>query len=281
MTTTLRPAAPEERGPGGSLSRAYDICVNGRRAGGVRLLAEPPAPHPGARAGRIADLAVEEADRRRGRAAVAALAAEEVLRGWGCDRVEATVPAGAGPALRLAAALGYTERNRMLVKELTGAPPAPPPGSVLRALTDAEFPGWLADDRARLVGALAAQGVPREDAERRADASYARSLPDGPATKDAALRVLEHDGAAVGTLWVTFASRLPGTDAFVLAVEVAAAHRGRGHGRTLMAEAERLCARAGGTRLGLSVFAGNEPALGLYRSLGYRPAEHHFYKPLR
>ena len=58
--------------------------------------------------------------------------------------------------------------------------------------------------------------------------------------------------------------------AYVYDVEVDEAHRGRGHGRALMLLAERSALAAGRPLLGLHVFAGNTPAIGLYESLGYR-----------
>ena len=85
MTTTLRPAAPEDSGPGGTRSRRYTVCVNSRPVGELRLATDVRF---GAAVGRITDLRIAGPDRGRGRATVAALAAEEVLRGWDCRRVE-------------------------------------------------------------------------------------------------------------------------------------------------------------------------------------------------
>ena len=106
MTTTLRPTEPLQRHPDGTRSRRYQVCVNGRPVG-VLLLGTHPVFGEGV--ARVTELRIEEADRRRGRATVAALAAEEVARGWGCTRIEVTVPGDAVPALRLVTALGYLE----------------------------------------------------------------------------------------------------------------------------------------------------------------------------
>ncbi|MEE1939080.1 GNAT family N-acetyltransferase [Streptomyces sp. TRM 70361] len=274
MTTTLRPTAPERRTADGARRRPYDICVNGRPVGEVLLATDERS---GPATGRLENLTVHEPDRRRGRATVAALAAEEVLRGWGCSRVEAGVPASAGPALRLAAALGYTERSRGMVKDLPPSPPAA--DGVLRPMTAAEYPAWLETCRTEYVRLWIAEGVPPERAERGVGRQYAALLPDGPETAGVALRVLVHGGADVGTLWLG-PSPVPECEGWVYRVEVAAGHRGRGHGRTLMRGAERECAAAGWRTLGLNVFTDNVPALRLYESLGYRPAVHHLRKPL-
>ncbi|WP_349816446.1 GNAT family N-acetyltransferase [Streptomyces sp. MRC013] len=124
MTTTLRPSGPLRRADDDTLSRSYEVRVDGRPVGGVRI---GTLRAPGRPLGTIADLYVDEADRGRGRGAVAALAAEEVLRGWRCGRVRISVPAAAPAALRLAAALGYTRTGHILAKDLGSADPGPRP----------------------------------------------------------------------------------------------------------------------------------------------------------
>lgn len=285
MTTTLRPAGPEQRtgsDDGGTVRRrAYDICVNGRRAGAVELAA---AAEDGLVTGRITRLTVDEADRRSGRATVAALAAEEVLRGWGARRVVVSVPA-AGPALRLATVLGYTERSRRLLKPMgppvAAAGSAGTDGGALAPMTDAHYGAWLARDHAALAARRTADGVRPDRAAAAAGRARRSLLPDGPATTGMAFRRLLHDGVDVGTLWLRLdGAPHPDADAWVHAVEVAEQHRGRGHGRTLMRAAERMCREAGRRVLGLDVEAGNVPALALHASLGYRPVEHLLSKPL-
>ncbi|MGV9317241.1 GNAT family N-acetyltransferase [Streptomyces sp. NPDC003691] len=130
MTTTLRPAGPVRQETGGAGSRTYDICVNGRRVGGVEIATLTPPAH---RTGTLRSLFVEPADRHRGRATVAALAAEEVLRAWGCDEIRVSVPPAARAATRLATSLGYTRSGRKLEKVLAVRPPALPEGLSARA----------------------------------------------------------------------------------------------------------------------------------------------------
>ncbi|AJE86768.1 acetyltransferase [Streptomyces albus] len=104
MTTTLRPVEPLQRGEGGALSRRYQVCVNGRPVGLVHLATDPER---GPGVAQVRELRIQEADRHRGRGTVAALAAEEIARDWGCGAITVTLPGDATPGLRLARALGY------------------------------------------------------------------------------------------------------------------------------------------------------------------------------
>ncbi|SCK43588.1 GNAT family N-acetyltransferase [Streptomyces sp. WMMB 322] len=277
MTTTLRPTGPDQYDADGIRSRSYDICVNSRPVGILRLTVDPKH---GPLTGRVTQLVVEERERRRGRGAVAALAAEEVLRDWGCRGVEITVPAKADAARELAAGLGYRERSRSMLKELGEEPPLPF-GSAARPMSDAEFPAWRESGLLRLVETMTERGLSADEAGRRAAAAFEELLPGGASTAGAAMRVLVHDGADVGRLWVELErSPRPDCDAYVYEVEVDEALRGHGHGRALMLVAERVALAAGARTLGLHVLTANTPAVNLYSSLGYHVAEHHFRKQL-
>jgi GNAT superfamily N-acetyltransferase len=280
VTTTLRPSGPEERGPGGSRERRFAVCVNGREVGAIRLGTDRQL---GADVGRVVSLEIDAPDRRRGRGAVAALAAEEVLRGWGCRDARTTVPAESPYGLRLAASLGYAEANVGMVKRLSQAPPQPPGGVAVRPMDEADYRVWQQRTRAEYVGRWIAAGVPRQRAEDIADADYVLRLPDGVRTAGTALRVLSDTGtgADLGWLWVRVtAPDGPAARPWVYLVEVAEEHRGRGHGRTLMLAAERECLAAGVHDLGLNVFASNTRARRLYDSLGYRPMSYEMVKSL-
>lgn len=271
MTTTLRPVEPLQDHADGTRSRRYRVCVNGRPVGGLLVSTHPEY---GPAVARFAELDIDEPDRGRGRGTVAALAAEEIARGWGCGRVEVSVPGDAAAALRLATALGYVVRNRSLTKRLTGGPAPLPPGSVVRPMTEAEFGPWRAGVRERYTRSLAFAGVPETQACAKWDAGQQVFLPDGLATEDARFGVLEHEGNPVGTLWLGLRART----AFVLDVATRPEYRGRGHGRTLMLLAEAQAAEAGRADIGLNVFAHNAPAERLYTSLGYRTEAYHLYK---
>lgn len=247
MTTTLRPSGPLQQADDGTLSRSYEVCVNSRPVGTVRI---GTLRARGRILGTIGDLRVDEADRGRGRGTVAALAAEEVLRGWRCDRIRISVPADASAALRLATALGYTGSGHVLVKDLGPADPAPPPpaGVEIRPLAAAETASWIA-----------------------ADPDRAALFPDGPAAGGTRLHVAVRDGVRVGHLWtgrrdLSTGERTP----YVWEVAVAEGERRKGCGRALMRFAEDLVRAGGGDRLALRVDPANTAARALYASLGYR-----------
>ncbi|MFG2332052.1 GNAT family N-acetyltransferase [Streptomyces sp. NPDC048604] len=268
MTTTLRPTGPLQTAADASRSRAYEVCVNSRPVGAVRLATDPAF---GPRAGVIESLRIDEADRRRGRGTVAALAAEEVLRGWGCTQVHVSVPVEAQIAQRLAGMLGYAEVSRNMLKELSAPPPALPEGVEARAMTEDEYAPWETAARQAFAESWTARGVPADQARAKAEASHRELLPEGLASHGVAVQVVLRDGAVVGHVWTGRRKLAPGVlGGYVYDVEVVPGHRGHGYGRALMLLAERTVAESGTRLLGLHVFADNTPALALYDSLGYR-----------
>ncbi|MFI1017072.1 GNAT family N-acetyltransferase [Streptomyces sp. NPDC020965] len=278
MTTTLRPTGPLQDEANGARSREYEVRVNSRPVGAVEI-ATLPSLGPGI--GTIRSLRIDEPDRRRGRGTVAALAAEEVLRGWGCTQAQVSVPPAATGATRLATALGYTERGRLMLKELDPEPPALPADVEARSMTEAEFRVWWEAELEGYARSWAERGLPADLALAKAEADRNSGLPDGLATPGVRLQVLVRGGAVVGHLYLGWREVRPGErGAYVYDVEVAVAHRGRGNGRSLMLLAERDAREAGTRLLGLHVFAGNAPALALYESLGYRTTAVNLAKPL-
>ncbi|MFJ6570316.1 GNAT family N-acetyltransferase [Streptomyces sp. NPDC091292] len=273
MTTTLRPTGPLERAADGALSRHYQVCVNSRPVGVADLSTDRRF---GPTVARIDHLGIDEPDRRRGRGTVAALAAEEIVRGWGCTRIEVTVPAGAGAALGLAGALGYVERNRAMRKRVGPSAPTLPDGVRARPMTGAEFAVWEERSKEEYARDWITRGVPEAEARAKTERDHATELPRGADTPGMVFSVLEQDGETVGILWVAVRA----DDAYVYDVEVAEQHRGKGHGRSLMLLAERHALTAGRTVLGLNVFAGNTPARTLYDSLGYETERISLYKAL-
>ncbi|MFJ9948939.1 GNAT family N-acetyltransferase [Kitasatospora sp. NPDC091207] len=278
MTTTLRPEGPESPVAGGR-TRRWQICANGRPVGALRTTSVPRGPQLW---GEISELEVTEG-RGRGRGTFGALAAEEVLRGWGCTRVDADIPEAAQVGRALAVTLGYTERMRNMAKRLD-APPALPAGVAARRIDSADFPGWLAAAKEGYLSDLVSSGLGAEQACAKSDADHLSLLPQGADSPGVALRRLYGDAPdPLGSLWLALRVRdLPDGAplAWVMVVEVAAAHRGAGHGRSLMLLAERECLAAGVRDLGLNVFTGNGVAIRLYESLGYRITNRVYGKPL-
>ncbi|MET7627535.1 GNAT family N-acetyltransferase, partial [Streptomyces albidoflavus] len=209
------------------------------------------------------------------------LAAEEVLRGWGCTQARCTVPADAGPALRLATALGWTEGGRNMVKTLPPTPPPLPAGVTARPMTEGEYAQWETASREAYAQEWANRGLPEEQARARSEASYRDNLPQGLATPGVSFGVVEADGAPAGHVWVSSGQAGPGVPgAYVFDIEVRPEFRGRGLGRALMLLAERAAFDTGDSLIGLHVFADNTPARRLYDSLGYTPTRLHWSKPL-
>lgn len=280
MTTTLRPTGPTQQSADGARTRSYDVCDNGRPVGTVTLSTDPSF---GPATGVLDGLRVEEHRRRRGRAIIASLAAEEVLRDWGCVEVRARIPAGNEPALRLAAVLGYTERSRNMERPTPAHVPALPPGLVGRPMTPEEFAPWLEGRHEGYARQWAERGVPEAQARHKSESDHARLLPRGLATPDAYIDVLEReeDGRAVGHVWLSGSPTETGaTIGYVYYVEVDPEFRGLGYGRALMGLADGMAQSAGYDRIGLHVFTSNTPARRLYESLGYEPTAHNLVKAL-
>ncbi|MFD0026590.1 GNAT family N-acetyltransferase [Streptomyces sp. NPDC058382] len=278
MTTTLRPSGPIQPGADGAQERAYDVCDNGRPVGAVEIGTEPGSA--GA-TGRLRGLRIDEPVRRRGRGTIAVLAAEEVLRGWGCTQVLTDVAADDTAGQRLTGALGYTERSRNMIKSLPSVPPALADGLTARPMTPGEFERWEDGAVAAYADSLVTRGTSREAALGIARTSHARHLPDGLATEGAHLHLVLHDGERVGYVWVARFEMHPGLlVGYVFDVEVRQEFRGRGYGRALMLQAERIALAAGEERLGLHVVTANTTAVRLYESLGYEPTRYNLAKQL-
>lgn len=140
----------------------------------------------------------------------------------------------------------------------------------IRPITDAELPAYIETamreyaEQKHTMG-----GVPREDALAQAARETERLFPGGKLSPRHAILVAEDGtGGPVGRLWM--APRDDSTDvAFIYAIDVAPAARGRGYGRALMQEAVKWSRENGFRTLALHVFGGNDVAIGLYESLGF------------
>ncbi|TQF02124.1 GNAT family N-acetyltransferase [Kitasatospora acidiphila] len=278
MTTTLRPDGPEAGLPDGGRTRRWQVCVNGRPVGSV---VTADSRYDSFRVGRIEALEITEG-LRRGRGTVAALAAEEVLRGWGCTRVEISVPVESAGGQALAVALGYTETSHKLGKSL-GELPYGRPGLTLRPIGDEEFRDWLDGINGDYHAQLVRVGMTDRQAAERVAVDDARLLPEGHRTPGMAMSRLLAHGEPVGSIWVALGDRRQPDGrprGWVMNLEVAPNRRGHGYGRELMLAAERQCLAAGVRELGLNVYVANDVARRLYASLGFRLTKRDFAKSL-
>ncbi|SOB85073.1 GNAT family N-acetyltransferase [Streptomyces sp. 1331.2] len=282
MTTTLRPEGPETPTAAGGRTRRWRILSNGHPVGALRTTADPLGSQLG---GKISELEVTEG-RGRGRGTFGGLAAEEVLRTWGCTRVDVNIPESAPTARALAVTLGYVERALIMSKQLVAAPGLPAGVGVRPFDRPAELQAWLHRSTERYVRWLVNSGLTEEQARARAAGGPENLLPLGADTPGVVLGHLFGADAAegsYGSLWVQLRVRdLPNGEplAWVMMVEVPPARRGQGHGRTLMLLAERECLAVGVRNVGLNVFPGNQNAIRLYTSLGYRVTERVYGKQL-
>ncbi|TFD21100.1 N-acetyltransferase [Cryobacterium sp. TMS1-13-1] len=140
----------------------------------------------------------------------------------------------------------------------------------LQRILTSEFPSWLDRSCTEYVGDLVTQGGSREEAQRTAAETIARSFPDGaPSPGNEVFHVMNEAGAAVGYLWIgQDVSADPGAW-WVWDVVINADQRGQGFGRAAMLLGEEYARSQGAHSLGLSVFGFNTGARGLYNSLGY------------
>ena len=144
-----------------------------------------------------------------------------------------------------------------------------------------EFPAWSEDARSWYAVDLVENGGMRpEPAERKAEADMAGAFPQGFATPENVLLVVEEDGAAVGSIWFAPREQFGETYAFLYAIKLDEVHRGHGLGRQAMQLLEGEVRARGFDRIMLNVFGGNERARALYRNLGYDEAAVHMMKGL-
>ncbi len=140
----------------------------------------------------------------------------------------------------------------------------------LRAMSDEEFAAFreaTAADYAEMK--VRAGEWERADATRLALEQTDQLLPDGANTPGMLLVTAQSvEDGAVGRAWVAL-SDPPRPGAWIYAIEVAEAARGKGYGRALLAALEDRVRERGVATLGLNVFGENQTARRLYESAGY------------
>lgn len=142
----------------------------------------------------------------------------------------------------------------------------------LRKMTPAEYQAATEHRESESVRELG-KLIPEELARERVRRGTARFLPDGLDTAGHHLLAAENEsGEVVGTAWI---GPDPGkatgsaTAAWLYDLHVFEPFQRRGYGSGILAAAEELIARDGGSALGLTVVGDNEAAIALYRGNGY------------
>ncbi|MEH0516398.1 MULTISPECIES: GNAT family N-acetyltransferase [unclassified Streptomyces] len=218
------------------------------------------------RVGRIGDLHVDAPHTGRGHERAAREWAEEWCAGRGAGRVDVRLTEPVGDLFD-----GYRVRGQLRARRVD-SPPTSPAGVTVRPMTPAEYPGWLASEKAAYVSDIVRSGaLGPEEAARKSDHDFAELVPEGLTTPDHAFLVLEAAGERIGTGWLRH-GHLPGVT-YGYSLHVHERHRGKGFGHAAMAAGEQVAHAAGDGTLMFTVWGGNDVAMGLYTSAGYRVVE--------
>ncbi|MFC4463886.1 GNAT family N-acetyltransferase [Streptomyces xiangluensis] len=240
-----------------------EITDAGTRVGYVAVVV---ADDNGTLAGRIGDLRVDALHAGRGHEQAARDWAERWCAERGAHRLDIRLTEPAGELFD-----GYRVRGQLRTR-LISSPPEPLDGVTARPMTQAEYPGWLASEKAAYVGDIVRAGAlsPKE-AVRKSDRDFAKLIPEGLATPDNTFLVLEAADEQIGTGWLKH-GYLPGVT-YGYSLYIQEQHRGKGYGRAAMAAGEQATLAAGDSALMFTVWGGNEAATNLYTSAGYQVME--------
>lgn len=138
----------------------------------------------------------------------------------------------------------------------------------LRSMTEAEYNDYLEPSIVHYARDHVEAGTwTEEESLEKARKEFQDLLPNGLATPNHYLFTLvNEEQQKVGMLW--FALRGPST-AFVYDVAIDGRFRRLGYGSQAFLEMENKVLALGATRISLHVFGNNQPALNMYKQLGY------------
>lgn len=140
----------------------------------------------------------------------------------------------------------------------------------LRPMTKEDYDFWSLRSRMNYAQSkMKSYGMPREEAVKAANAEFERHLPEGKESKDNFLYAAHAENSRVGFLWLQVRGQNSRRFAYVCDIVVEPDQRGKGYGKEIMIAAEEAAKQMGLAKVGLHVFGNNEPAIALYRSLGY------------
>ncbi|MCX4844981.1 GNAT family N-acetyltransferase [Streptomyces sp. NBC_00893] len=240
-----------------------EITDAGSRVGHVAV---GVADDNGLLVGHIGDLHVDAPHAGGGHERAARDWAEEWCAERGAGRIGIRLTEPAGELFD-----DYGVRGQIRARQL-GSPPEPVGGVTARSMTPAEYPEWLASEKASYAGDIVRAGsLSHEEALSKSARDFAELLPEGLATPDHTLLVLEAAGEPIGTGWLRH-RHLPGVT-YGYGLHVQERYRGKGYGRAAMSAGERATLAAGDSALMFTVWGGNEVAMNLYTSAGYRVVE--------
>ncbi|MFD8388161.1 GNAT family N-acetyltransferase [Streptomyces sp. NPDC059680] len=240
-----------------------EITDAGMRVGHVAVVV---AENHGALAGRIGDLHIDAPHTGRGHEQAARDWAQQWCAERGARRLNIRLTEPAGELFD-----GYGVRGQLRTRRID-SPPTPLAGVTARPMTRAEYPDWLALEKAAYVDDIVRSGsLTPEEAVRKSDRDFGELIPQGLATPDNTFLVLEARGEQIGTGWLKH-RYLPGVT-YGYSLHIKEQHRGKGYGRAAMAAGEQATLEAGDTALMFTVWGGNEVAMNLYTSAGYHVVE--------
>ncbi|WP_371628648.1 GNAT family N-acetyltransferase [Streptomyces sp. NBC_00341] len=252
----------EMRGKPGDRTVA-GITHAGTRVGYVAVSVEDDGGVP---TGRIVDLRVEADHAGQGYEEAARDWAEEWCAERGAGRMGIRITEPVGSLFD-----GYGVRGQLRARRIA-SPPEPVDGVSARPMTPAEYPEWLAAEKLAYVDDIVRSGAKSpEDAARKSDDDFAKLIPEGLATPGTTLLVIEVAGEPIGTGWLKH-GHLPGVT-YGYSLHIDERYRGNGYGRAAMAAGEQATLAAGDAVLMFTVWGGNEVAMNLYTSVGYRIVE--------
>lgn len=240
-----------------------EITDAGTRVGHVAV---DVADEHGVLVGHIQDLRVDADHTGRGYEQAARDWAEAWCAERGARRLGIRLTGPAGDLFG-----GYGVRGQLRARSI-GPAPEPLHGVTARPMTPAEYPAWLASEKAAYVADIVRSGaMSPEEAGRKADRDFGNLLPQGLDTPDNSVLVLEASGEPIGSGWLKH-GHLPGVT-YGYSLHVGERHRGKGYGRAAMAAGEQVALAAGDSMLMFTVWGGNEVAMNLYTSAGYQVVE--------
>jgi ribosomal protein S18 acetylase RimI-like enzyme len=144
-------------------------------------------------------------------------------------------------------------------------------------VTDLFIPGYTIRVGSGLDRALLVQFMQRTYRELYPDRDYAHlaETVDRYLSPDTPLWWVEVEGGSaspIGCLWLGNAADQTQGDrhTYILLLYVNPNHRRRGIGSALMRHAEQWATNRGDRQIGLQVFCDNQPAINLYKKLGYQ-----------